>query len=309
MQSSAAQNLSDPTPKTLFYTWNGYRCAYERYSSRGKNGESALPLVLIPPVGVGLWRKFWQRFCTQWQTLEGNYPIYNPDLLGCGESDKPHIAYTPRDWGEQLQHFLATVVQQSAVIVVQGASLPIALRMVEMDRQPAIRGLILAGPPTWELVTQPTDPWKHRLTWNFLDSPLGRALYRYTRRRSFLRSFSERQLFATPEAVDSEWLDMLELGATDTANRYAVFSFLAGFWRQDYAQIITSISQPTLVVVGTQASSISRKGSAQTPQQRLSTYGDRIPNSQGTLISGRNVLPYESTEEFVRVAAEFVHNL
>ena len=55
-------------------------------------------------------------------------------------------------------------------------------------------------------------------------------------------------------------------------SRYAVFSFLAGFWREDYTSAITNIAQPTLVVFGKQASSISREGKTETPQERLNNY-------------------------------------
>jgi pimeloyl-ACP methyl ester carboxylesterase len=85
-----------------------------------------------------------------------------------------------------------------------------------------------------------------------------------------------------------------------------VFSFLAGFWRQDYENAIASITQPTLVVVGEQATSISRKGLSETPQQRIAQYLKYLPQGRARQIPGRNVLPYESTGEFTTVVAEFV---
>ena len=115
-----------------------------------------------------------------------------------------------------------------------------------------------------------------------------------------------RQLFAEAEAVDPEWLDFLARGATNLDSRYAVFSFLAGFWREDYSQAISAISEPTLVVFGEKASSISREGISETPQQRLENYLKVLPQGQGCIIPGRNVLPYESTEEFVKVVGDFI---
>jgi hypothetical protein len=44
----------------------------------------------------------------------------------------------------------------------------------------------------------------------------------------------------------------------------------------------------------------------ETPQERLDTYLRHLPQGQGCLISGRNVLPYESTPEFVSIVADFV---
>ncbi|WP_198016688.1 alpha/beta fold hydrolase [Rubidibacter lacunae] len=235
-------------------------------------------------------------------------PLYAPDLLGCGESDLPQVAYYPEDWAEQLASFLEQVVERPAVAVVQGASLAIALELVA--RYPErLCGLVLGGPPAWSLTTQSAAEWQQRLVWNVLASPLGNGFYRWARRREFLRSFSQRQLFGQSEAVDAEWLDELQRGADDPATRHAVFAFLAGFWRRDYGTTIAAIQQPTLVVMGDRASSISRTNVTETPEQRLQAYCKCLPNGRGVVIPGRNVLPYESTAEFVRVTAEFARQL
>ncbi|HEY9873890.1 MAG TPA: alpha/beta hydrolase [Candidatus Obscuribacterales bacterium] len=303
------ENITAPT--TQFYTWKTYRCAYEVHTPLNPEIGDRTPLLLIHPIGVGLSRHFWQRFCDEWVKTGCGNPIYNPDLLGCGDSDMPHVAYTPHDWAEQLQHFLQTVVQKPVILVVQGALLPVAIALVQLQTEPNwIRGLALSGPPTWQLITKKTPSWRQRLTWNVLfDSPLGAAFYRYARRTQFLRSFSIRQLFAEAEAVDSEWLDRLVEGATNPASRYAVFSFLAGFWRQDYQEAIASITQPTLVVMGDKASSISRTGEGETPDERLANYLKYLPKGEGIKIPGRNVMPYESTAEFVQAIAPFVDQL
>lgn len=298
--------MTKTATQTEFYTWQDYRCAYELHYPAQETTDTETPLLLIHPIGVGLSRQFWQRFCGEWYKTGCPNPIYNPDLLGCGESDLPRVAYTPTNWANQLQQFIQTVVQKPVIIVVQGASLPIAIALAQKQFQPGIRGLVLAGPPAWEVITQESRPWKQRLAWNLFNSPFGNAFYRYARRREFLRSFSERQLFAQPEAVDQAWLDTLKRGAIAIDTRHAVFSFLAGFWRQNYQEAIAAISPPTLVVVGDYSSSISRLSTPETPKQRLESYQQHLPNAQGKIISGRNVLPYESTAEFASVVAEFV---
>lgn len=319
MQPKSSTKNSPPTengtvPPTQFYTWRNYRCAYEVHTPTHANVDECIPLLLIHPVGVGLSRHFWQRFCCEWLKTGRCNPIYNPDLLGCGESDMPRVAYTPADWAQQLQHFLQTVVQKPVILVVQGALLPVAIALVHLQTDAPksaswIRGLVLAGPPAWAVITENSTAWQQRLIWNLLNSPLGNAFYRYARRQQFLRSFSTRQLFDDVNSVDAEWLDTLKTGATNSASRYAVFSFLAGFWRQDYKEAIAAISQPTLVVVGDTASSISQAGKSETPEQRLADYLEFLPKGRGLKISGRNVLPYESTAEFVAAIAPFIKGL
>jgi pimeloyl-ACP methyl ester carboxylesterase len=301
---------------TQYYDWQGFHCAYEVQTRSAGVDAKQVPLLLIHPIGVGLSRRFWDRFCQSWFEMGQPNSLYLPDLLGCGESALPHIAYTPEDWAAQLQHFLQTVVQQPVVVVVQGALLPVAIALAQLqpssntsDSSNLVRGLILAGPPAWKVMTQATSPRQQKLSWNLFDSPLGNAFYRYARRREFLRSFSTKQLFADADAVDAEWLDELIAGAKDPESRHAVFSFLAGFWRKDYEQAVAHLAQPTLVVIGSTASSISRSGQAETPEQRMADYLKWLPHAQGIQLAGRNVLPYESTTEFVEAIAPFIHSL
>ncbi len=295
------------TSSTNFYNWHSFPCAYEFHKPTAIT-QNEPPLLLLHPIGVGLSRLFWQRFCHGWLKNGLGNPLYNPDLLGCGDSAMPPLAYYPEDWAEQLIYFLQNIVKTPAILLCQGALLPVVIALVE--KQPElIKALIFSGPPAWRLISEDKQSPQQRILWNLFASPLGNVFYRYARRRQFLQSFSVRQLFAEPGAVDEEWLTTLKEGSQNLSSRYAVFSFLSGFWRQDYSQSIATINQPTLVVMGKQASSISREGFTETPPQRLDTYLKHFPNSEGKQISGRNVLPYESTSEFVKVVSEFVDSI
>jgi len=296
------------------YTWKDYRCTFETVS-----GDGSPALLLVHPIGVGLSREFWSPFIEQWvRASEARSAIYNPDLLGCGGSDMPKQAYRPKDWAAQLAYFIESVVKEPVVLVVQGALLPVVVTLMSEFEQAAkqVKGLVLSGPPAWRLMTTPTDEWKQSLAWSLFASPLGNAFYRYARREKFLRDFSEKQLFGNAEDVSDAWLSMLNGGSQDLDSRYAVFSFLAGFWRQDYAGAIAQIQQPVLVVMGDEASSIDRKTAQSVrkvtdnpSQKRLQEYMDHFPRAQGVSIPGRNVLPYESTAEFVKVVAPFMKGL
>ncbi|MCL1465640.1 alpha/beta fold hydrolase [Argonema galeatum] len=301
------QTVLTENTQTQFYTWKNYRCAYELYNPSSNDG---IPLLLIHPIGVGLSGNFWQRFCRQWYVAGKRNPIYNPDLLGCGDSDMPRVAYHPSDWAKQLHYFLQNVVKKPVVLVVQGALLPVAVELVQLAKESnLIRGLVLSGPPALRLINTNTPERRHKINWNIFDSPVGRAFFEYARSRKFLRNFSIRQLFAEDEKVDAEWLDMLKAGAKNAASRYAVFSFLAGFWRQDYQDAIAQIYQPTLVVMGETASSISREGKKETPDERLAEYLSCLPSCRGMKIKGRNVLPYEETTEFINAIIPFINEM
>ncbi len=293
-----------PIPRTEVYTWRGYRCSYQVYSG----SVETPPLLLIHPLGVGLAGWFWERFCQAWYGQGQQNPIYNPDLLGCGQSDQPVAAYTPQDWADQLADFTHQVIQRPVVVVAQGATLPIALKLLLLPKmQGWVRGLVLSGPPGWRLITTATPAWRQRLLWNLLFSgPVGWGLFRYVRRDQFLRSFSRRQLFGREADIDQGWIDSLGQDAQGERGRYAVYSFLAGFWREDYGAAISQLTLPTLVLFGAGASGIDRLSKTDSAHQRLQAYLTHLPQAQGEIMTGRNVLPYESTAEFVMYVSQWI---
>ena len=300
------------TDSSQFYKWKKLNCAYT------VNGSTSLPnqelaIVLVHPIGVGLSKAFWQPFIDVWLQSNPNSTIYNPDLIGCGEGDMPSLVYSALDWAKQLKYFIENIVQRPVILIVQGASFSIALELIKIIDDPSlIKGLVLAAPPAWSTMTKAPNPLVQKLLWNLLfDSPLGlgKLFYLYARRRQFLRSFSQRQLFAQASSVSDRWLDTLTEGAKNLQSRYAVFSFLAGFWRADYQADIANIKQSTLVVFGKESSSISREGFTETLQDRLQTYQENLAQGQTAIIEGRNVLPIESTSQFVEVVSIFWQQL
>lgn len=291
-----------------FYTWKDFRCAYTVHGSSNSNSQTP-PLLLIHPIGVGLSGAFWHRFIKQWLLSDDDRVIYNPDLLGCGASDMPSVAYYSIDWAKQLQYLIENIIKKPVILIVQGASFGIAIELLQaINNADLIKKLILSTPPAWRTMTQKANPLQNKLLWNLLfNSPigLGKLFYIYARRRQFIESFSERQLFADKSKVDANWLNSLTAEAKNLRTRYAVFSFLAGFWREDYTWAISKIQQPTLVIWGEQTSSISRESYQETLQDRANLYLQHLTQGQVCTIQGRNVLPYESTSEFVRVVTDF----
>lgn len=295
-------------PPRQYYQWRKYKCAYTSYNIEA---DSQYAIVLIHPIGVGLSGIFWHRFLQAQEKSPLKMPIYNPDLLGCGQSALERIAYDPKDWASQLNYFIEQVVKKPVILVVQGASFPIAIYMASGDlKSEQIKGLILSGPPAWNIMINGGNRRISEIIWNiFFDSWIGSLFYQYARRREFIKSFSLKQLFAKAEDVDDEWLDMLTEAARENKSRYAVFSFLAGFWRKDYSKLMAQLEPQILLLMGDQATSVSKDGFQETPAQRIQLYEQNIPHLEGKIIKGRNVLPYESTEEFLAEVSNFYQQM
>ena len=269
-------------------------------------GSSPPPLLLIHPIGVGLSSRFWDRFIQCWHRESPEAELLAPDLLGCGGAACSTSPLTPADWAEPLHALLKERNAGPVVLIAQGASLPIALAL--MDRAPDwVSGLVAVSPPGWRVLQEAVPIERSRRIWHWLfRSPIGALFYRYARRPSFLRSFSKKNLFAEEEAVDEEWLETLRQGSRSMDTRWAVYSFLAGFWRRGWEPQFTHLRLPQLVVFGHSATGIGRSRSWDDLDQRLATYQQKLPAATIETIPGRNVLPYESTEACVRCISSWL---
>jgi len=267
------------------------------------------PLLLIHPIGVGLSARFWDRFISQWNEAGDRRELIAPNLLGCGSAPSPRQPLTPDDWATALIEALQRRNSAPVILVSQGASLPIALAV--MTKAPhMVSGLVAISPPGWRVLKDSFPVERSQQLWKWLFSGvIGNLFYRYARRRSFLKSFSENNLFARHQDVDEEWLETLHQGSKEMDSRWAVFSFLAGFWRCGWEPALTAVSVPFLVVFGRSATGIGRSSSWDDLQERLKTYSSKLNNAEIHTIEGRNVLPYESTKPCVNCVQSWLQEI
>ena len=273
------------------------------------NYSAVKQLLLIHPIGVGLSSRFWDRFTAHWQTTEHSPVLLAPDLLGCGAAPCPARPLTPEDWAEPLITLIREKNNGPAVLVAQGASLPIALAIKAMAPE-LVSALVAISPPGWLVLKQAFAQTRARLLWRFFfEGLIGNLFYRYARRRQFLDAFSRKNLFARSEAVDEEWLEMLGEGSRSMETRWAVYSFLAGFWRRDWEPLLTGLDIPVQVLFGENATGIGASRAWDDLDERLSTYREKLPQAWINTIPGRNVLPYESTEACVNSIRAWIQTL
>jgi len=221
--------------------------------------------------------------------------LLTPDLLGCGAAPCPARPLTPEDWAEPLINLLREQDHGPCVLVSQGASLPIALAIVAKAPE-LVSALVAISPPSWRVLEQEFPQSRARWLWRFVfDGLIGKLFYRYARRRGFLDAFSKNNLFARAEAVDDEWLEMLKQGSRSMETRWAVYSFLAGFWRRNWDPQLCGLEIPVQIIFGTEASGIGSSRTWDDLNERSGTYKDKLPRASISIIPGKNVLPYEST--------------
>jgi pimeloyl-ACP methyl ester carboxylesterase len=264
-------------------------------------------LLLIHPIGVGLSSRFWDRFIQRWRSETADIELLAPDLIGCGNAPCSTAPLTPNDWAQPLLTLLKERNAGPVVVVTQGSSLPIALALIHQAPE-WVSGLAAISPPGWRVLQEPFPIERSRRLWRWLfQGPIGNLFYRYARRRGFLLAFSRKNLFADADTVDEEWLETLRQGSRAMETRWAVYSFLAGFWRRDWEPQLTRLCLPLLVVFGRSATGIGRSRDWDDVDQRLATYRQKLPAAAIETIPGRNVLPYESTEACVQCLSTWLN--
>lgn len=236
------------------------------------------PLLLLPPIGVGIDRSFCAKTLAAWDARPRASRMHCPDVIGMGDSEPKRTMrddpWTPRDWALQLSAYIRDEIGEPTVVVGQSNLCAVAIEMAALDAASKrnVAGLVLCGPPALEALSEDKPDAAIRKFWRVVSSPLGYALFRFARRRKFLESFSKKNLFADPAQVDGEYLDVCRAGARDARTRHAIFSFVCGTWRRDYRPALAALGVPALVITGKDVAGAKDKS---TPSGAASTKVDQ----------------------------------
>lgn len=170
------------------------------------------PLVLLPPIGVGIDRTFCSKFVEAWaEDASLASALHAIDLVGMGDSHpKPKMSTpwggwaeeprTPAGWAEQVLAYVRQEVGEPCVLVGQSNLCTVALETAKLDPD-AVKALVLVGPPAIEALSIDKPQEAIDKVWRLVGSPIGAGLFRFARRKSFLSSFSKQNLFADPSQV------------------------------------------------------------------------------------------------------------
>lgn len=119
-----------------------------------------------------------------------------------------------------------------------------------------------------------------------------------------VKAFSQRNLFADPDAVDDEWMAMCREGSRDTRSRHATFAYLVGtvpggVWRDDRSALLAALSVPCQVLRGDGV-----EGAA----ARLAAFEAAVPQPSCCALvpGGRAVLPYENVDVVCALLATYL---
>lgn len=290
------------------YESDGYTLTY-RYKPAASGYENQPSVLLVHPVGIGLCSWFWERFLDNWI----GPAVYAPNLIGCGISegsdrwdpDDRGLSF-PLGWVGGCETLMKErAVQKQSVIpflnklssserkwtvITQGGLAPVGVMLAARNPE-LVSALVLASPPTWREMTTPVPESELANNYNFLRSPmLGKLAFDTLESRWSIRFFSNRFLFSSP--CDEDWLDNTENEFCIEA-RPPVMAFNAGFCRhRSFEEELLSLRQQVVIMEG------------QDDKRRREEYVQFMKNCRKVILPGQNVLPWESSIEFVNAVKD-----
>ena len=195
-------------------------------------------------------------------------PLYVPEWLGFGHSDRPDVPYTPEVLEEQLEHFLEKVLRSAEPVDVIGLSLGATYAAGVARRRPdLVRSLVALEPAG--LGGEPaalSKAWSRLL---FTLPGVQRAFYDRLTTPDALYDFARDNLFSSDFGVPSEYVEYgAETARMEGAAR-PLDDFLSGqLFPENATDTFLHLPQPLLIIYGTIA------------ERRMESYAD-LPAFQG----------------------------
>ena len=219
------------------------------------------------------------------------------DLLGCGLSDKPNVAYSAELFVEQIVDALTEFGDESAAIVGSslGAAFAIRAAMRASDRVERIAAICPAGMAG----TLDRDSGVGTsLVTTLLRSPLlGEGLFNVLASKPSIRWFLQHRTFADPQRVTPEIVAHYYAVSHQPGARYVPAALVGGLLNCDVARDLPFLTIPLLIMWGEKAPAINPRSNAE-EYLRLAKGARLVTFAESAL------LPHEEEPEAVDEALE-----
>lgn len=284
--------LTAPLEK-LTWIWRDYSI---QYTVQG----TGQPIILIHGFGasIGHWRKNIPVLAA------AGYRVFAIDLLGFGGSDKPPLNYTLELWQALLQDFWAEQVKQPAVWVGNSIGGLLSLMVMADSPEQAIAGVLLNCAGGLNHRPDELNPFLRLVMSTFTQlirsKAAGPFLFNRIRQKSRIRR-TLHQVYATPEAVTDELVDLLYAPACDPGAWEVFAAVLTAPPGPKPADLLAQIQSPLLVLWGEDDPWTPIQG-AEIYQQQEGDHDSQLPAVQFTAIPNTGHCPHDERPEVVNSA-------
>jgi len=235
------------------WTWRGH----EIFATEAGEG----PLVLLIH-GVYAGCSSYE-FRALFPLLAQRHRVVAFDLLGCGLSDKPNLAYTTELFVEQIIDAIEAFGDEPTALVGSslGAAFAIRAAMRASDRVSRLAALCPTGlggvlDHDAPLATSP-------VTALFRSPLLGEGIFNVLASKPSIRRFLERRVYGSPDHVTPEVVDQYYALTHQPGARYVPAAFVGGMLNCDVARDLPFLMMPLLIMWGEKAPAMSPRSNAE----------------------------------------------
>lgn len=226
-------------------------------TSDGSHPNVPVVVCIHTATGLGVNRTYWRplfRLLQGDEALLRGFEVRSFDWIGTGDAGpKPDFVdtpYTSDDYMEQLVSYVSGLGGRMVILVAQGASEPIALRMAAQHGD-LLSGMLLSNGVSTKYVTTRGEQWKKNLSYSILKSPAGNIFWDFCATYNYIEGFSRKNILLGENAMH-EWVSLAVDGAQDRRVRFGVFSFISGFLFGDFTDDMRRIDLPCMFLAGGQ---------------------------------------------------------
>lgn len=232
------------------WIWRGWQIRYTYIRPDRVNSLASKPLLLLHGFGsaLGQWRY-------NLQPLSQHHCVYAIDFLGFGASQKAPAHYHVGLWSELVYDFWRCIIGKPAVTIGHSLGAFVALNAVADHPEMACSLVLLTLPDAQSSQPPGLAGYLAQYLEKIFASPvLLWPLFRFVRRRSFLRSVLQK-IYQRPELVDEELVDLfatppLDPGALEVFCRLARSRNHPDYSGKSIANLLPELRIPILVIWG-----------------------------------------------------------
>lgn len=270
-----------------YYKWRLGNIYYE------KVGEGS-PVLLIHDYTPYASSYEWKKLARE---LSKNHTVYTMDLLGCGRSDKPEIAYTNFMYVQLVTDFVNDVIGEKTDLITSGHASSIALMSANYTCE-YINQLFLINPESLVPVKDMSSTLA-KVTKVVLELPvIGTFAYNMITLRRNVKAILAEKYFYDADEVDDDIVDTYYKAAhcSKAKGKYVLSSITANYMDANVPHALKNIDNKIIIIGGKHEENI---------EEIIEEYRCAKTEIESVIISGAKKLPHY---EVAKEVAEQIEN-
>jgi len=239
IKTNVSQNKSLNYIPDLYYNWNYGEISYT------KQGKGS-PILLVHDLTTYSSGYEWHKIT---EKLSENHTVYCIDLLGCGNSDKPHILYTNYMYVQLITDFIKNVIGDKTTVVVTGESSTFILAACNNNEE-IIDKVFIINPMDINILTKSPNKLSSFIT-KVINLPIfGTFLYNIFVRKNKIKSIFTTDYYSNYTFEEDEIVKVYYESAHTDGSKH-LFASLSGFYTMlNIVHCTKNIKNDISIIVG-----------------------------------------------------------